>query len=47
VGARGESRHRQVRVEVVRDPLLELPQRLALGRLSGELGAELGLSAGA
>src|SRR5215207_914944 len=35
----------QVLIQVVRDPLLELAQRLALGHLRGELGAELGLPA--
>jgi hypothetical protein len=32
---------------VVGQPLLELSERLALGHLPGELGAELGLAAGA
>ena len=45
-GAPRQRRHGQVGVEVVRQPLLELAQRLAVGHLSGELGAELGLPAG-
>ena len=42
-----ERGHRQVLVEVVGHPGLELAQRLAVGRLRGQLGAELGLAAGA
>ena len=44
-GPFGERRHGEVRVEVVRDPGLELTQRLPLGDLSGKLGAELRLTA--
>ena len=46
-GARGERGHREVGVEVVGDPGLQLAQRLALGGLRGELRAELRLAAGA
>ena len=45
--ARGERGDRQVGVEVVGHPRLQLAQRRAVGRLRGELGAELGLAAGA
>src|SRR5215212_6956100 len=41
-----QRRDREVAVEVVGNPLLQLAQRLALGALGGELRAELRLSAG-
>src|SRR5688500_10756888 len=41
-GAGGQRRHGQVGGRVVGDPGLEVAQRLALGLLGGELGAELG-----
>ena len=46
-GALGERLDPQVGVEVVGDPGLELAQRPALGELGLEVGAELGLAAGA
>src|SRR5207245_6055747 len=44
---RGEGGDRQIRVEVIGDPRLQLAQRLAVCRLHGELGTELRLPAGA
>lgn len=46
-GAGRECLHAEVGVRVLGDPVLYVPQRLADGGLSGELGAELGLVAGA
>ena len=46
-GALGERLDAQVGVEVVGDPGLQLAQRAALGELRREVGAELGLAAGA
>src|SRR5438093_956586 len=43
----GEGGHGEIRVEVIGDPGLQLAQRVAVGRLHGELGAELRLAAGA
>lgn len=44
-GAGGERLDGEVLAGVFGDPLLDLAQRLASGRLRGELGAELGLAA--
>src|SRR5579862_3078844 len=44
-GPAGQRLYRQVRVRVIGDPALHLAQRLPVGQLGGELGAELGLVA--
>ena len=44
-GLAGQRLHRQVRGRVVGDPPLHVAQRLPVGQLPGELGAELGLVA--
>ena len=45
VGLAGQGLHRQVGGRVVGDPALYVAQRLPVGQLPGELGAELGLVA--
>src|SRR3954470_8354681 len=47
VGPACQGLHAEVLVEVVRDPRLQLSQRLPLGRVRGELGTELSLPPGA